>query len=883
MPVMTPVAVVGMSARLPGAPDLRAFWRLLQEGRDAVDQVPAERWNWRDYDSQLTTGDETTYCQRGGFIQYVDRFDARFFGILPREAQSMDPQQRLFLQATWAALEDAGYAPSQLAKRRVGVFVGVGHADYPALMRRDGVPSDAWRGTGIALTAIANRVSYCLDLHGPSESIDTACSSSLVALHRARQALQDGECDLAIVGGVNLLLGPELFIAFAKAGMLSHAGHCQTFAASADGYVRGEGVAALVLAPLAAAQANGDFIYGQVCASAQNHGGRAHSFTAPNPKAQTEVIARAWQHAGYSPAQARLIETHGTGTPLGDPIEINALKKALPATDAPLPIALGALKSQIGHLEAAAGIASVIKSLLCLQHRQVVGNLHHAALNPQIELTDSPFYLPDATRPLGEQDGPLLAGVSAFGFGGVNAHVVLKAADEHSSPAVPEGQPYLVLLSAKDEDGLRARARQLLAAFDEPLPDASGALRQALDERLRYLLGLMPSDGVATRLAELKVDAEDFVSCLEQALDALQLDVPIDAWRGAVSLEQVVERLVGEAVVQPAQAVRLESLTVLPAELPASLAAIARSLLEGRDAMVRRLAVVVDSHAELFERLRAYLRSAACPPDTLWHSADELPASPAPAAGNGRADRAALQRWAAHWVAGKVPSPNWATLYGDEPRPHKFPLPAYPWRLERVWYAAAVAPTAPVSAAQAWLDCWAPGTALPGSCMALAALVEHAAAQDSVLHWSEVCFGPPVALAPSDTLHFTRARQHWQVSVEGQVLLQVETPAAAPALQALRSTTEGVQVTLGAELDGHRLWAALLHTLITRSTGPSLPYRIRTLTLDPQALRDARQLSIERQGTAFDVALCTADGRCALRLEGVQMCSFEPLRQQVSA
>ena len=883
MPVMTPVAVVGMSARLPGAPDLRAFWRLLQEGRDAVDQVPAERWNWRDYDSQLTTGDETTYCQRGGFIQYVDRFDARFFGILPREAQSMDPQQRLFLQATWAALEDAGYAPSQLAKRRVGVFVGVGHADYPALMRRDGVPSDAWRGTGIALTAIANRVSYCLDLHGPSESIDTACSSSLVALHRARQALQDGECDLAIVGGVNLLLGPELFIAFAKAGMLSHAGHCQTFAASADGYVRGEGVAALVLAPLAAAQANGDFIYGQVCASAQNHGGRAHSFTAPNPKAQTEVIARAWQHAGYSPAQARLIETHGTGTPLGDPIEINALKKALPATDALTPIALGALKSQIGHLEAAAGIASVIKSLLCLQHRQVVGNLHHAALNPQIELTDSPFYLPDATRPLGEQDGPLLAGVSAFGFGGVNAHVVLKAADEHSSPAVPEGQPYLVLLSAKDEDGLRARARQLLAAFDEPLPDASGALRQALDERLRYLLGLMPSDGVATRLAELKVDAEDFVSCLEQALDALQLDVPIDAWRGAVSLEQVVERLVGEAVVQPAQAVRLESLTVLPAELPASLAAIARSLLEGRDAMVRRLAVVVDSHAELFERLRAYLRSAACPPDTLWHSADELPASPAPAAGNGRADRAALQRWAAHWVAGKVPSPNWATLYGDEPRPHKFPLPAYPWRLERVWYAAAVAPTAPVSAAQAWLDCWAPGTALPGSCMALAALVEHAAAQDSVLHWSEVCFGPPVALAPSDTLHFTRARQHWQVSVEGQVLLQVETPAAAPALQALRSTTEGVQVTLGAELDGHRLWAALLHTLITRSTGPSLPYRIRTLTLDPQALRDARQLSIERQGTAFDVALCTADGRCALRLEGVQMCSFEPLRQQVSA
>lgn len=886
MPVVTSVAVVGMSARLPGAPDLRAFWQLLREGRDAVGQVPAERWNWRDHDSALNPGEETTYCQRGGFMPWVDRFDGRFFGILPREAQGMDPQQRLFLQAAWAALEDAGYAPGQLAKRRVGVFVGVGHADYPTLMRRDGVPSDAWRGTGIALTAIANRVSYCLDLHGPSEAIDTACSSSLVALHRARQALQDGECELAIVGGVNLLLGPELFIAFGKAGMLSHAGHCQTFAASADGYVRGEGVAALVLAPLAAAQANGDFIYGQVCASAQNHGGRAHSFTAPNPKAQTEVITRAWQQSGHCPSQARMIETHGTGTPLGDPIEINALKNALPTTEAGTPIALGALKSQIGHLEAAAGIASVIKSLLCLQHRQVVGNLHHDALNPQIELAGSPFYLPDAPHSMGEQDAPLLAGVSAFGFGGVNAHVVLKAADRGSeSPSVPDGQPYLVLLSAKDEDGLRARARQLLAAFGEPLPDAGGALRQALDERLRDLLGLMPGNGVATRLAELKMDAEDFVGCLEQALDALQLDVPIDAWRGAVSLEEVVERLVSEAAVQPEEAARLESLNALPGGLSASLAAIARSLQEGRDAMVRRLAVVVDSREALFEQLRAYLGSSDCPSDTRWHSADGLTAKPAPEAGSGRADRALLEQWAAHWVAGKVPSPGWATLYGDEPRPHKYPLPAYPWRLERVWYSAAVAAPAPATPAQAWLDCWAPGAALPGSCMALAALVDHVAQPSSVLHWNDVCFGPPVALAASDTLHFTRAPRHWQVSVNRQVLLQVETAAAVaapPMLQALPVTAEGVQATLPQGLDGYRLWAALL-THLSTAAGISLPYRIRTLTLDPQALRDARQLSVERQGMTFDVALCTADGRCALRLEGMQMRAFDLVRQQVSA
>lgn len=935
MPAVTaqPLAVVGMSGRFPGAADLRAFWALLHEGRDAVGQVPAERWNWRDYDSELNPGEDTSYCQRGGFIEHVDRFDGRFFGILPREAQSMDPQQRLFLQCAWAALEDAGYAPAQLARRRVGVFVGVGHADYPTLMRRDGVPSDPWRGTGIALTAIANRVSYCLDLHGPSESIDTACSSSLVALHRASQALRAGECELAIVGGVNLLLGPELFIAFAKAGMLSHAGHCQTFSAQADGYVRGEGVAALVLTSLDAARDNGDYIYGQVLGSAQNHGGRAHSFTAPNPKAQAEVIQHAWQQAGHSPRQAQLIETHGTGTPLGDPIEINALKKAVPVDDNDAPIVLGALKSQIGHLEAAAGIASVVKSLLCLQHRQQVGNLHQQPLNPQISLDDSPFRLASGNAPLAA-DGPLLAGVSAFGFGGVNAHVVLQAA-EAAEPAADAGQPWLILLSARDDAGLRARAGQLLEAFGESPAPANTALREALLERLRDLLGLMPADATTpTRLAQLNVDAGYFVGCLEQVLDALQLDVPIDAWRGAVSLEEVVERLVAEA--QPASAgePRLSSFAALPpAHLAAtSLASIARTLLEGRDAMPKRLAFVADSREQMFQRLRDFLDDRD---NELFRSGSTAPLAAPDCLGGQRADAAQLAEWAAYWASGKSANPEWASLYGEQARPGKVPLPAYPWRLERVWYTPAVLPAshpAP-SLAQAWDDLWQTGAALPGSPMALAGMLvrtlrEHGS---GLLSWHDLRFAPPCELPAAEPLRVALAEPQWQVSAADTVLLQgqlgsASTPPVAlqpqagtthlgakafytslaaqglhysaigRALQDLRSTPDSLHASfaLGCQgVDDAPFWAALLGSLcvapalLAQAAAACLPLQIAEVLLDPEALPGARHLAVVRQGSgpaaSLSVSLSNADGRCALRLDGLQMRAIPLAQSRVSA
>lgn len=945
MPGREPIAVVGMHGRFPGAGDLHAFWQHLLHGQDAISLVPAERWRWQDYDSALTESEESTYAHRGGFMPHVDRFDHRFFGILPREAQVMDPQQRLFLQTAWAALEDAGYAPSRLAQHRVGVFVGVGHADYPVLMRRDAVPSDPWRGTGIALTAIANRVSFTLDLHGPSESIDTACSSSLVAIHRATQALQAGECDLAIVGGVNLLLSPELFIAFGKASMLSQAGCCQTFDAGADGYVRGEGVAALVLAPLTVAQANGDYIYGQICGTAQNHGGRAHSFTAPNPKAQAEVIGKAWQQAGYSLRQAAMIETHGTGTPLGDPIEINALKSALeqapePDRQPPTRIALGALKSHIGHLEAAAGIASVIKTLLSLRQRRIVGNLHYRTLNPHIQLDNTPFYIPTDGAELPSAAGvEQLAGVSAFGFGGVNAHVVLKAHPDCAEPAPPQPLgPYLILLSAKDAQGLQARARQLLELFSERSPALAEHYRQRLLERLHHLLGIAPPQlaAPAIALASLPVSAPQFVACLEQAIEDLELDVDVDAWRGAITLDEVAQRLAAEACRDTPRSEPAGGLPLLPDSLlaEASLASIARTLQDGRDAMGVRLALVAESRAQMFDLLHEYLRS----PDTRHPELFTSTAGHSPAAQPERcAQRASasqLKQWAAYWATNKhEDNPDWSTLYAEEPKPRKIPLPAYAFRLDKVWYSVSRQPLAPtamttLSPADAWSTCWDGGEPLPGSLMALACVVEQGLAGCSArrLRWTNIQFGQPRALASAQQIGCTPLAtadvQKVQATVSDHVLLQAEQHAGAapfqptalpgfgdrsepgdafyawlaaiglhyrePARCVRHLESSAASLLMSVQLQGanhrdYRFWAGLLSTLtgalafMTRAPRVALPYRIRSLDLDREALSELRTLEIVWRAEAgvFSISGFSTAGVKALEMVGIELRSWQ--------
>ena len=832
-PVSThpPIAVVGLHGRFPSAPDLRGFWDNLAGGRDVIGHVPSDRWVWEDLfeepgEAAHPTGPDRThadrtYANQGGFMPFVDRFDHRLFGILPREAQTMDPQQRLFLQTAWAALEDAGHPPGTLAGGKVGVFVGVGHADYPGMMRRAGVPLDIYRGTGIALTAVANRVSFLFDFHGPSEIVDTACSSSLVAIHRAVRSIHAGDCDMAIAGGINLLLAPELFIAFAKAGMLSRSGRCRTFDAAADGYVRGEGVGALVLRPLDAAERDGDFIYGVIRGSAENHGGRAHSFTAPNVKAQADVVREAWRTAGLPLRRAALIETHGTGTPLGDPIEINGLTMALQdgsgdgdtGDGSTAPIALGALKTHIGHLEAAAGIAAVIRALLAMQHGTVPGNLHHTTLNPHIRLDGTPFLIPTGNMPLDPGGSPvphLFAGVSSFGFGGVNAHVVLQSHRPALDAAEPDrdGRPYLFVLSAKDGKSLSARVHQLMAFLAEA--EATGVPDGALPMALAAALDLPASvvrraDGMP--LAALGVTPDRFAQALRAAGAALGRTIGLADVRDCVTLQEIAHRLATPPAAPDAETEHLRCRVALTPEQVAAAtpARIAYSLMHGRDALPERLAVVAGSRRALLDILSCYLADPTSPDpassERAWvRGSARRDARPAPTGriGSDWPDEEALLAWAAHWVHTKGAALTWAALYGDGAVPMRVPLPSYPFRLDRVWYVPgaarpAHAPEGPGSAMaglrESWTGAWSASPLRPPpSVAALALALEHglSATEESRLRLTDAAFGPPAGWA---ACRVTRNRSTIEVhslddGMPVRVLFQARLTdaAAAPAI-----------------------------------------------------------------------------------------------------
>jgi acyl transferase domain-containing protein/enoyl-CoA hydratase/carnithine racemase/acyl carrier protein len=428
------IAIIGLAARLPGSENPEDFFSHLIAGHDLVTDFPMHRYAGapQEYRERIAAAG---FAKQGGFLTDIDRFDAAFFKTSPLEAQRMDPQQRLMLETVWRALDDAGYRPGELPQD-TGVFVGVSGQDYASLLREHGIEHDGFVSTGNSLAMVANRVSYQLDVHGPSESVDTACSSSLVALLRAADAIRSGRCRAAIAGGVNLTLAIEGFEGPHQAGMLSSVGRCQSFSKSADGYVRGEGVLALLLKPLTDAVRDGDRILGVLAGGAENHGGRAGSLTAPNVKSQAELVERAM--AGIDPASIGYIETHGTGTSLGDPVEINGLRHAYRSlmggrdkVAAPF-IGLGSVKSNIGHLEAAAGLAGVVKVLMAMRAGELPATLHCAEISPYVELQDSPFYLVRARQPwprridAGGREMPRRAGVSSFGFGGANAHVVLE-------------------------------------------------------------------------------------------------------------------------------------------------------------------------------------------------------------------------------------------------------------------------------------------------------------------------------------------------------------------------------------------------------------------------------------------------------------------------
>ena len=458
--------------------DLQQFWRNLQEGKDCISEIPPDRWDWRAFYGDPQKERQKTNIKWGGFIEGVGDFDPLFFGISPLEAEFMDPQQRLLMMYLWAAMEDAGYAPRDLSGTNTGIFVGTASGGYGSLIAKAQLPAESYIATGMTPSVGPNRMSFFLNLHGPSEPIETSCSSSLVAIHRAVLAIQDGSCEMAFAGGVNTIVSPEGTISLNKAGMLSEDGRCKTFSAAANGYGRAEGVGMLLLKKLTAAEAAGDHIYGIIRASAENHGGRANSLTAPNPKAQAELLKTAWRKAGIDPASVSYIEMHGTGTALGDPIEINGLKMAFKdvytangTTPLPASCGLGAVKSNIGHAELASGVAGVIKVLLQLRHKTLVKSLHCHPRNPYIQLEDSPFYIVEDTQEwVAPRDAkgrtlPRRAGVSSFGFGGVNVHVVIEEympKPRRAPHRASGGHPAVILLSARNEERLREYAANLL-------------------------------------------------------------------------------------------------------------------------------------------------------------------------------------------------------------------------------------------------------------------------------------------------------------------------------------------------------------------------------------------------------------------------------------
>jgi polyketide synthase PksN len=497
--VNQPIAIVGMSGVMPESEDLDEFWENLKNSKDMITVVPPDRWKWEDYFGDPMKEVNKSNSKWGGFMKEVDKFDPLFFGISPREARMMDPQQRLFLQTVWKAIEDSGQKVSDLSGSRTGLFVGSAADDYAHLISAFQIPLDGYSAAGNSHSVLANRVSFMLNLHGPSAPIDTACSSSLIALHRAIESIHTGSCDMAIVGGVQIMLTPAGHIAFGSAGMLSSDGKCKTFDKRANGYVRGEGCGAIFLKTLKAAEADGNHIYAVIRATAENHGGKVTTLTAPNASAQAALLVEAYEKAQIDPTTVGYIECHGTGTSLGDPIEIQALNKAFSElyrkhNKAPAHAphcGLSSVKTNIGHLETAAGIASVLKVLLAIQHKQIPANVNFEEINPYISLKGTPFYVADKLTPweaaTGDNGSPLprRAGVSAFGFGGANAHIVLEEYLAPVRPSPSSHEPQLIVLSAKNEDRLKAYVQSVHAYLEKEtveLIDIAYTLQVGRDE-----------------------------------------------------------------------------------------------------------------------------------------------------------------------------------------------------------------------------------------------------------------------------------------------------------------------------------------------------------------------------------------------------------------
>jgi acyl transferase domain-containing protein len=492
-----PIAIIGIGCRFPGHSNSpEAFWNMLCEKKDTVQVIPKERFNLKTYFHPKVGVEGRTYTKWSALVDDFDQFDAAFFGISPREADFIDPQQRLILETSWRALEDAREVVDLKRGRSVGVFTGVSTLDYHLMQSslESETKSDMYMATGSVHSIVANRVSYALNLKGPSVAVDTACSSALIAVHLACESLRNGDSEMALAGGVNSILGPLPYLAFCKMGMLSPTGRCKPFDSRADGFVRGEGAGMVLLKPLSAALRDGNRIYATIAATSANQDGKTNGITVPNALSQQSLTTEAMERAGIAPSMIAYMEAHGTGTPIGDPIEAHALGMAL-GQGRSIACPIGSVKGNIGHLEAGAGAAGIIKAALSLYHRRIPATLHFKKPNPNIDFERLRLRVVTDDEEL--PDGARLpyVGVNSFGFGGANAHAILQAvpqvkpAKRRSALAkeVPPAQGYVLPISGGSSEAIQEIAGQFRALLDDPQILAADVCLTAATRRVDFL------------------------------------------------------------------------------------------------------------------------------------------------------------------------------------------------------------------------------------------------------------------------------------------------------------------------------------------------------------------------------------------------------------
>ncbi|WP_246059698.1 SDR family NAD(P)-dependent oxidoreductase [Paenibacillus lautus] len=730
------VAIIGMSGRYPQARNLHEFWRNLQEGKDCISEIPKSRWDWKTMDGIKSAGGKAM-SKWGGFIDDPDCFDPKFFRISPREAETMDPQERLFLETCWEAIEDAGYTPKSLVpprgknnRRKVGVFAGVMHKDYSLVGAEAASQGEAFP---LSLNAgpIANRVSYFCNFHGPSMTVDTLCSSSLTAVHLAMESLKRGESEVALAGGVNLSLHPSKYMTYGLWGMHSSDGYCHTFGEGGDGYVSAEGVAAVLLKPLNKAIQDNDRIYAVIKGSAINHVGTVSGIMVPGPVAQGEVIADCLEQSGINPRTIGYIEAHGTGTSLGDPIEIEGLMKAFELyTRERQYCSIGSVKSNIGHAESAAGVIGLQKAALQIYHKTLVPSLHSEQLNPYIDFEQSPFYVqhtkeewkqPVTMEGMRKISYPRRAALSSFGATGSNAHMILEeyiGAKVSDTTQANHGQdrPVIVPVSAKNEERLKTYAKEMLDYLlglpeSEPVQqDKEPGFTVGLQGKLKELLADIMH--VHEELIELDVPWSEYgvepvhIRLLKGKIqDEFLVEIDDQEWGQRSTIASVTAHLLNEhPEVMGApnvetdhddgpddQVKRGQNRSII------SIEDVAYTLQVGREAMDERVVFVAQDILELIQELQAFLENKELKHGFRGNA--KLMKDTAASSSAGDRNKQSVRQWidegywaelAEGWASGM--ELDWNLLYGESTRPSRISLPTYPFARERYWVPAAGKP-----------------------------------------------------------------------------------------------------------------------------------------------------------------------------------------------